>query len=1123
MIVNRLNADNNIMEKTILIVEDDAGLAELAAEKVAEIGYETFIFNHPQQALAWLKKNTPFMMLLDYSLPEMNASEFIREMVRNRVDAPPFIVTTGRGDERIAVEMMKLGARDYIVKDVNYLDMLGPVVARIAKEIYNERRLAEAESELKNLSIFNEKIIEVAQEGIAVYDTEMRYLKWNRFMEELTGLSSDEVLGKQFLEVFPMLKETEIHINILEALKGHVTEKKEFYFQLTETGKSGWINDVAAPIMNARNEVVGAISTIHDITKSKMAEVEVRRISLHYQAIIEKAPDGFVLLNSDGIIQYISPSGRKMFGYYNTDPADIIPNQLTHPDDLPMVLFHLERLQREPDYIPTIEYRFAHADGHWVWVESTMSNLLSDPNVQSILINFRDITDRKKTEEELKESEEKFRTITEQSDDFIGIADMKGIIRYASPAVLELFGYTAEEMIGKDFIYFVADELRDTAKVSFRSALANHRSMRNKEYKLQRKDGSLFYGEVSASVYEQNGFQGMLAIIHDIDNQKKIQADLMEYSRKLKQLLDSGNSFLQMTNQTVDYKKILDQIVSISGAKYASFNMFDQSGKDFYTVAVSGVPEHLMKLNNILGFDLSEKKWKHDPVRAERIKDRTITEFRSFGDIAKTALPLPLIKLVENSFGIGKLYVVKVLTHQRAIGDITLLYSKGESIRNEEMAELFVNQVALFIQRNDFERELAESEKKFRVLFAENPQPMIIYNVDTLRILGVNHTAEIHYGYSENEFLQMTITQLHPEEDTTQFLEMIRKVRKGIPSDEVVRHRIKSGELIDVELHSTPAPLMGKNARLVLLNDVTEKKQAENQIKSSNSLLNATLESTAEGILAVDPEGKTTIYNRKFVEMWNIPDEILSSRLDEQLLRFVASKIKDFDTFMSKVSYLYKHPGDTNIDMIELLDGRVFERYSIPQVIGENIVGRLWSFRDITESLHAGKLLRESENRYRMFINTTPDLVFIKDENLRHLVVNKALCQFYEKSEAELLGKTDEQLFGRMEYATEWTRTDLEAIRLNDIIISVEELGTRTFETIKFPVEYESGKTGVGGYIRDITARRLAETELQEKMNELLIFQKVTVGRELTMIEMKKEVNNLLIQLGKDKKYKIID
>ncbi|MEA2624159.1 MAG: hypothetical protein QOD06_204 [Candidatus Binatota bacterium] len=124
------------------------------------------------------------------------------------------------------------------------------------------------------------------------------------------------------------------------------------------------------------------------------------------------------------------------------------------------------------------------------------------------------------------------------------------------------------------------------------------------------------------------------------------------------------------------------------------------------------------------------------------------------------------------------------------------------------------------------------------------------------------------------------------------------------------------------------------------------------ETKRSLSLLTATLESSADGTLAVDRAGRIVTYNQKFLKMWNIPESVAESRQDGQIQKFVLNQLKDPVRYLQKVEELYAQEDLESYDILEFKDGRVFERYSIPERLDGKAVGRVWSFRDVTERKH---------------------------------------------------------------------------------------------------------------------------------------------------------------------------
>jgi PAS domain S-box-containing protein len=161
-----------------------------------------------------------------------------------------------------------------------------------------------------------------------------------------------------------------------------------------------------------------------------------------------------------------------------------------------------------------------------------------------------------------------------------------------------------------------------------------------------------------------------------------------------------------------------------------------------------------------------------------------------------------------------------------------------------------------------------------------------------------------------------------------------------------------------------------------------ERRRAEAALEKSLSLLRAALESTDDGILVVDGKGKVTSFNQKFLSLWRISDSLAVSRDDDQLLQYVLDQLQDPDSFLNKVRALYAQPELESNDVLKFKDGRVFERYSKPQRIGKEVVGRVWSFRDVTDHRRAEEALQASEEKYRLLIQNSNDAIFIAQDGV---------------------------------------------------------------------------------------------------------------------------------------------
>jgi diguanylate cyclase (GGDEF)-like protein/PAS domain S-box-containing protein len=186
--------------------------------------------------------------------------------------------------------------------------------------------------------------------------------------------------------------------------------------------------------------------------------------------------------------------------------------------------------------------------------------------------------------------------------------------------------------------------------------------------------------------------------------------------------------------------------------------------------------------------------------------------------------------------------------------------------------------------------------------------------------------------------------------------------------------------------------LIGASFGFILMcndKDIAEKNQVKLALQTLVSLLNATLESTTDGILVVDLTGKIIQYNTLFTKMWGIPDSIVRTKIDKLLLEFVLDQLVDKDSFLSDVMATYQHIHENTFCELYFKDGRIMERYSRPQYLNGEPVGRVWSFRDVTERKRMEQHLRDSEQTLSLLIKKMPlalgltnerdELTFIND------------------------------------------------------------------------------------------------------------------------------------------------
>lgn len=198
-----------------------------------------------------------------------------------------------------------------------------------------------------------------------------------------------------------------------------------------------------------------------------------------------------------------------------------------------------------------------------------------------------------------------------------------------------------------------------------------------------------------------------------------------------------------------------------------------------------------------------------------------------------------------------------------------------------------------------------------------------------------------------------------PEEDRPGVLDTAERIL-NTTAPLTIEHRIHHKDSIVHWVRNTLVPHFNLEGALVnydgIIIDITERNLAERNLAKSVSLLEATLDSTADGILVVDMEGAVTSYNKKYLSLWDISEAVAADKNDR--IAHELSLLKESETLAEKLHYMYSNPEAEDSELVELADGRLFEIYSKPQIMGDEIVGRVWSFRDITDKKKLEEQLR---------------------------------------------------------------------------------------------------------------------------------------------------------------------
>ena len=240
---------------------------------------------------------------------------------------------------------------------------------------------------------------------------------------------------------------------------------------------------------------------------------------------------------------------------------------------------------------------------------------------------------------------------------------------------------------------------------------------------------------------------------------------------------------------------------------------------------------------------------------------------------------------------------------------------------------------------------------------------MLVSSEGTL--LSASGALTSKLGHDPELVVNRPLAELVADEDVDAWTAALSLARHGatatspVTVDVHLRRHHRDGtvpcELTVVNLLDDPTV----SGLVVTCSDVTARTTAEAELHDTLSLLTATLDSTADGILVVDRDGRMTSFNRRFADMWRLPPDVLESRDDTRAVAYVLDQVTRPEAFLAKIEDLYSHPEEESSDTVEFKDGRVFERYSQPQLVEGAVVGRVWSFRDVTERrLLEGELTR---------------------------------------------------------------------------------------------------------------------------------------------------------------------
>ena len=217
---NNLIKDALDTVSTILVVEDDEGLSRLIAKSLKTIDVNVEVVHSGADAIDWIADNSPLITLMDYRLPDMTARQILENLKDRNIDFP-FIVMTGHGDEKVAVEMMKAGARDYIVKQGQFFELLPSVIKWVFKELETEKKLTKANNALEKSEKKYRSIVDNALVGVYKSNINGDIIYANHALSNMFGyVTPEEMMSGSIMQIYKNKEDRDSLVTKLEALGG---------------------------------------------------------------------------------------------------------------------------------------------------------------------------------------------------------------------------------------------------------------------------------------------------------------------------------------------------------------------------------------------------------------------------------------------------------------------------------------------------------------------------------------------------------------------------------------------------------------------------------------------------------------------------------------------------------------------------------------------------------------------------------------------------------------------------------------------------------------------------------------------------------------------------------------
>jgi PAS domain S-box-containing protein len=880
-------------------------------------------------------------------------------------------------------------------------------------------------------------LIDVTSDTVYELDTDLVYTYMSPASKDLTGYTPEEHIGKTPFDFAPPDEAERLRTITRDAIESQQPLRNFENLSLHKDGRVISLETNASPITDDQGKFSGYIVTDRDITEKRRIEEELRLSEEKYRSMFWEAPDIFFTLDLETmIVTDANKYGLESVEYGPEMMGKIHISEIVHPDDFERSAKRLSDMVINKDRMPNFPLRLVTRTGKIRHIEqSGVVFWDNEGNAKTFMGLAHDVTERKQAEEEIRLSKERYERILDTSHDSISIADENARIIYGNRAHREELGCTLEEVNDLGPLTFIHEEDQEKSIDWFRRAMKGE-SIRNAEYRRVRKNGEVRQIIANIDPILWPGVGKAIAIVgRDITERKQAEEARRLTEERHRRILDSCHDMIAVIDENA-------QIL------YSNRSLHENTGYaegDGFSTGLS--------FENVYHED------------RERIAD-------SFSGILNG----------KPAWGVEYRGI-------HSSGEIRWVEANADLIQWGEGQKAIVNVMRDITDRKEAEEKIRLSKERYEGILDSSHDMIVVLNKKR-DILFANAAWHRDASYTLEEWAEVDLFDTIHEEDRSRIRNLFSRAFEGISVRNVEYQAItKDGNIKWIEANAGPIDwLESEKSIAVTARNITARKQSEEALEHSLSLLYATLESTADGILVTDLEGNITDFNQKLLEMWRIPEHIAASGDERRVLSYVRKQLADSEEYPAMIEIAQTQAHDKGFEVLKFKDGRIFEQHSKPQKVGEHIIGQVLSYRDITERRRMAESLQKSEEKYRSIFEQAADSILLIDADTGAILDFNTTTHEnlgYTREEFEKLGMPDiEALESRKEI-----RRHLSEVR---------EVGEDIFETkhrtklgeirdvhVNCRLVTAGGQPILQSIWRDITESKRAEEELRKSQEEL--------------------------------------